>query len=117
MKLRLGLDVWDVAIHVFVTFCAAFAVGELTGPGTNDIALPMVFGGSAILLGIRRRRALSRLPLEGTPADLVMDQLEELDQRVAELETLTQRVFELEERMDFTERVLTRPGHELTPDS
>ena len=41
----------------------------------------------------------------GTAADL-----ERLQERVSELETITPRLAELEERLDFAERVLTRPA-------
>jgi hypothetical protein len=41
----------------------------------------------------------------GTPADI-----ERLQERVTELETITPRLAELEERLDFAERVLTRPA-------
>ena len=41
----------------------------------------------------------------GTAADL-----ERLQERVTELETITPRLAELEERLDFAERVLTRPA-------
>lgn len=44
-------------------------------------------------------------------------EVERLQQRVAELETLQSRLAELEERLDFTERMLTRPpvGQPLRP--
>jgi len=121
MKRWLGLDAVDVAIHVFVTICAAVMAGEAAGRA-EDIVIPMVFGASAIVFSVRRRVALRRQPPALAPGQVEAEQLAELEARVAELEQVHYRVAELEERLDFSERLLAQqargtearvPGQEL----
>ena len=113
MSNRLGLDWWDVAIHAFVTVCAALVLSE--GIGANeDVALPMIFGGSVILFGIRRKLALRKQSLTDgySTGEMAAERIADLEARVAELEMVQGRVAELEERMDFSERLLTQQSNE-----
>jgi len=106
---RLGLDWWEVGIHVFVTVCVVAAVGEMSGPDA-DILIPGVFAVSAVVLSMRRRVALRRQPPELTTGEVVADRIEVLEARLADLENETARLVELEERLDFGERLLARGG-------
>jgi hypothetical protein len=113
MSNRLGIDWWDLTIHVFVTMMLAVALSE--GVGMNeDFALPVVFGGSALLLAFRRKLALKRHALgDGySTGEMAAERIADLEARVADLEQAQARVAELEERMDFSERLLTRQSHE-----
>jgi len=113
MKQRFGLDWWDVAIHVFVTLMAAVGLSEGMG-AQEEVALPMIFGTSAILLAVRRHYALKRLAAtEGlSTGEMAAERIADLEARVADLEMAQSRVAELEERMDFSERLLTQQSHE-----
>ncbi len=113
MSKGLGLDWWDVAIHVFVTCMAAVVLSE--GMHANeDVALPLVFGSSVILLGIRRKLALRKQSLTDgySTGEMAAERIADLEARVAELEIAQGRVAELEERMDFSERLLTQQSNE-----
>ena len=107
------MDWWDVLIHVFVTVCAGVVVSEGFG-ASEDVALPMIFGGSAILFAIRRKLGLKKLAAtEGySTGEMAAERIADLEARVAELEMVQGRVAELEERMDFSERLLTQQSHE-----
>jgi len=108
MSRRVGLDPWAIGIHIFVTITLAVAFGEASSPD-DDIVIPLVFAGSAILFEWRRRRALAQRPQEGlTTGEVHLERMEELEQRVAEVEILHARVAELEERLDFSERLLVQ---------
>jgi hypothetical protein len=67
------------------------------------IAMPlMLYGGFVAIRAFQRR-------LEGQrPGSDVLGELDDIRARVAELERVQDRVGELEERMDFSERMLTR---------
>ena len=60
MSNRLGLDWWDVRSTSFVTVCAGVVFSEGLG-ASEEVALPMIFGGSAILFAIRRNLGLRKL--------------------------------------------------------
>jgi hypothetical protein len=109
IKRWLGLDGIDFAIHMVVTFCMMGFVEATNGP---EGLLPAIFAGSIILLGVRRKRALRRGTLDQVQED---DRLAEVEDRVAYLEGLQDRVMELEERLDFTERMLTKQQNERLP--
>lgn len=76
------------------------------------IAVAFIAGVTFVLYPIAR--ALARR-LEGKAGNAEMEaQLDDLRERVQELEGVQLRVAELEERLDFTERMLTqRRDHEL----
>lgn len=116
MSRRIGLDAWAVGLHIFVTITLAIAFGEASGPGDEDIVIPLTFAGSAILFEWRRRRALAAAPHEGlTTGEVQLERMEELEQRVAEVELLHTRVAELEERLDFSERLLVQHQEQRLP--
>jgi hypothetical protein len=113
MSNRLGIDWWDLTIHVFVTIMLAVALSE--GVGMNeDFALPAVFGGSALLLAFRRKLALKKQALgDGySTGEMAAERIADLEARIADLEMAQTRVAELEERMDFSERLLTQQSNE-----
>jgi Tfp pilus assembly protein PilO len=71
------------------------------------VALAVIAAGVAVLWPIVR--ALARAIDARTDRHLIPPrELETLQARVAELEALQPRIAELEERLDFTERMLTR---------
>jgi hypothetical protein len=118
----LGLDAFDVGIHVFVTICAAILFSEAGGPNDDEVIIPLVFGASAVAFAIRRRLALRKQPQGLTTGEVEAERLAELEARVGELEQAHYRVAELEERLDFSERLLAQqtrgtearvPGQEL----
>lgn len=117
----LGLDLWDVGIHAFVTICAAVMLGEMAG-NKDDVLVPLVFGLSAVVFAVRRNRALRRNPPGLTTGEVGAERLGELEARVGDLEQVHYRLAELEERLDFSERLLAQqargaeaklPGQEL----
>ena len=115
MSNRLGIDWWDLTIHVFVTLMLAVTLSE--GIGMNEeFALPVVFGGSALLLAFRRKLALKKQALglgdSYSTGEMAAERIADLEARVAELEMAQNRVAELEERMDFSERLLTQQSNE-----
>jgi prefoldin subunit 5 len=63
-------------------------------------------------------RALARrLEGKGTASAALQAEVEELRARVHELEASQGRLFELEERLDFTERILTQKEPARLPDA
>lgn len=111
MNRRLGMDLWSVAIHAFVTITAAAALGEAVGSANNldDVVIPATLGVGAIVFERRRRRALAALPPAGlTTGEVHQERLDEMEARLAEVDLLHARVAELEERLDFSERLLAR---------
>lgn len=116
MNRRLGLDWWDVALQVLITFCLAVAAAEVE-PMDADVNIPVIVALSAVVLAVRRRLALRRTPPEVTTGEVQAIQLEDLEQRVADLEGVAGRVAELEERMDFSERLLVQGRQEAGAES
>ncbi len=108
MTRKLGLDGWDVAIHVVVTGALAAAMGEMVGGPDTDWMVPLVIGMSGVVFGIRRRLALRRAPPELVAGELDRARLDDLEDRVVGCEQVEARLAELEERLDFAERLLTR---------
>ncbi len=97
-----GMDWFEVAVHVGVTFLACVAADSLLGGLDGEVGISLIAGSSLILLAIRRRKALAELP--DSPASRA--RLEELEERLVELDQVHDRVAELEERLDFAERLL-----------
>lgn len=107
-----GLDWFDVVVHVGVTIMAAVTADALFRGGGNgadsEIAISCVFAASLIFLGFRRQRALARMP--DAPADAA--RVDEMEARLGELDDVQLRMAELEERLDFAERLLARARDE-----
>ena len=103
LKSRVGLDGFELVIHLAITACI-FSAMAMAGA---EEELFLVLAASLALLAIRRRLALRRSGQEQVPAESE-SRIEELEHRMAELEAGQYRVMELEERLDFAERLLTR---------
>jgi hypothetical protein len=101
LRSRVGLDGFDLFIHLAVTACVFFAMAV---SGAEE-ELFGVLAISLIVLAIRRRVALRRSVPDQADDDA---RVAELEHRVAELEAGQYRMMELEERVDFAERLLTR---------
>ncbi|MBM4188598.1 MAG: hypothetical protein FJ206_14940 [Gemmatimonadetes bacterium] len=119
VKKHLGIDLVDLAIHVFVTGLAMAFVNEIVlGPDADAIALTIT-AASALLFAWRRQRGLKRAassPTGLTTGQMEAARIEELEQRLADLEAGQLRVAELEERLDFAERLLAQgTGERLLP--
>jgi len=73
---HMGLDLVDTAIHLAVTVAAAVvaSTASVGGPGQEGL-VAVVFGMSAIVYGIRRKRALERAPFlaDGGTARAIQD--------------------------------------------
>lgn len=107
LKRYLGLDGFDFAIHCGVTAMLMVVAEGATVPGGHDeIPLAMVVAASLLVLAWRRARALKRMGTD--TGEVALDRMQEMEHRMAELEMQQQRVAELEERLDFTERLLTQ---------
>lgn len=98
----LGLDWFDVLVQGGVTIVLAVAADGMFGGFMKDVAIGSVLTGSLALLGWRRKQATAA---GGSPEP---GRLAELEDRVDELQQVAQRVYELEERLEFTERLLTQ---------
>jgi hypothetical protein len=98
----LGLDWFEVVVQAGLTICAGAIADTLFGGRVGEAVIAGILGGSLLILGIRRQRALARLP--DAPADV--ERVEDLEARMGELEQMQFRVAELEERLDFAERML-----------
>lgn len=106
LKSTLGLDWFELAVHVSITVLVLTAL-ESVAPGgrQEDVLLSGGLAGSILLLAFRRSRGLAR---QGRVDAVDEDRITQLEDRLLELENAQQRVMELEERVDFTERLLTR---------
>ncbi len=110
---NLGLDFFDLAVHVVLTGMAmGFMSSVLPHSSRNESLMFLVAGSSVALLAWRRQRGLKQLasdPSVGlSTGQMAAARLEELETRVAELETNEARMLELEERLDFAERMLAQ---------
>jgi cytochrome c-type biogenesis protein CcmH/NrfG len=85
-----------------------------SGPPVGAIVATVLLVVAGVLLLPVMRAWARRLERGAVPVE-ALDELEHLRERVAELEPLAQRVAELEERLDFAERLLTRPAPESLP--
>lgn len=107
---NLGLDGFDLVIHVAVTCMLMAFVAMSNGP---EELLPVITGVSLLVLAVRRRLALKSGAATGlTTGEMAAERIAELEERIAELESAQQEVAELAERLDFAERLLARGGRE-----
>jgi hypothetical protein len=111
LKRNLGLDGFDLLIHIGVTFTFGMFVAMSGGP---EELLPVIIGGSLLVLAVRRRIALKAGAGQAglTTGEMAAERLAELEDRVAELEAAQSSVAELEERLDFAERLLAKGGRD-----
>jgi hypothetical protein len=106
LKRHLGLDWFDLVVHVGLTVCG---IGFLAISNAPEELYPVATGASLGLLGLRRHLARKKRVLAGvTSGEMAAVRLEELEQRLGELEASQTRIAELEERLDFAERLLAR---------
>lgn len=107
---NLGLDAFDLVVHVGVTCMLMAWVGMSHGP---DELFPVITGASLIVLAIRRSIALRSGSRTGLiTGEMEAERIADLEQRVAELEAGQAHVADLAERLDFAERLLAQspPG-------
>jgi hypothetical protein len=110
LRQRLGLDAFDLFIHVGVTIALMGFVGVSDGP---EELYPVLTGLSLLVLAVRRSLALRMADRRGlSTGEMAAERIAELEQRMAELEAAQGRVAELEERLDFTERLLAQSAAE-----
>jgi hypothetical protein len=107
LKSTLGLDWFDLAIHVGVTITLMIVADSAsTGPG-NEGVISMVVATSLVVLAWRRARAIRKGVVTGS-GEYQAERVVDLEHRVADLEAQQGRMIDLEERLDFTERLLTQ---------
>ena len=108
---NLGLDAFDLLVHVSLTIMVLFFVAMSGGP---EEMFPVITGVSLLVLAVRRRIALkSGSATAGlTTGEMAAERIAELEDRVAELEAAQQEVAELAERLDFAERLLAQKGRD-----
>jgi hypothetical protein len=109
VKHWLGIDAVDLVIHIGVTLCLFGIVGVTDGP---DGLFPVITLGSILALALRRKAAMRRGLSDPRQES---ERLAEVEDRLHYLEGLQDRVVELEERLDFTERMLTKQQRERLP--
>jgi hypothetical protein len=103
---NIGMDGFDLVVHIGVTIMLMFWVGMSNGP---EELFPVITGASLIVLGIRRSIALRKGGHPGlTTGEMEAERIAELEQRVAELESAQMQVADLAERLDFAERLLAQ---------
>ncbi|HEU5218158.1 MAG TPA: hypothetical protein VFU23_05830 [Gemmatimonadales bacterium] len=108
---NLGLDWFDLLVHVGVTCMLMAWVGMSHGP---DELFPVITGASLIVLAVRRSIALRSAARTGlTTGEMEAERIGELEQRVAELEASQAHVADLAERLDFAERLLAQSAPPL----
>lgn len=83
--------------------------GPDVAPVLVTTVLTLAVAGTVILRSPLGRALARRIEGSVPLADGASDRIEQLEHRVAELEGQQLRIGELEERLDFTERMLTRP--------
>ena len=108
---NIGLDGFDLVLHIAVTCMLMAWVGVSNGP---EELFPMITGGSLVVLGVRRALALRKAGHPGlTTGEMEAERIAELEQRVAELEANQAQVADLAERLDFAERLLAQSATPL----
>jgi hypothetical protein len=116
-KKLFGVDVFDTAVHVGITFMLLVIVEAKTHDAEPMLALTIV---STIIFSIRRHFALKKGAgqgeVRGEATTGVHHRLDD-EARLQELESLYGRVAELEERVDFAERLLARKDEPMKLES
>jgi hypothetical protein len=107
LKSSLGLDGFDLLIHVGITVMLMVVASTATSGGREEVPISLVVAGSLGLLAWRRQRAVRR-GIVTASGEYKSERVAELEQRVAQLEAEQGRVLELEERLDFAERLLAQ---------
>lgn len=108
---NLGLDGFDLVVHIGVTCMLMVWVSMSNGP---EELFPVITGSSLIALGVRRSIALRKAGHPGlTTGEMEAERIAELEQRVAELEATQAQVADLAERLDFAERLLAQSATPL----
>jgi hypothetical protein len=107
IKRALGLDWFDLAVHVGITGMVMIIVDSASHGPDSEGAIAAVVAVSLGLLAWRRSRALRQMPPQVT-GEVQAERLALVEDRLAELEQMQTRMFELEERLDFTERMLAQ---------
>lgn len=108
---NIGLDAFDLMLHVGVTFLLMAWIAMSHGPKE---LFPVVTGISLMVLGVRRAIALRSTARTGlTTGEMEAERIAELEQRVAELEAGQAHVADLAERLDFAERLLAQASPNL----
>lgn len=98
------MDLVDLAIHAGVT--AALFGWVAVGNGPDEL-FPFITIVSLVVLGVRRWLGLRQARKQGMITGET-ERIQDLEDRLRDVEVLQDRVAELEERLDFTERLLTR---------
>lgn len=107
LKSSLGLDWFDLLIHVGITVMLMVVASTATSGGREEVPISLVVAGSLGLLAWRRQRAVRR-GIVVASGEYQSERVAELEHRVAQLEAEQGRVLELEERLDFAERLLAQ---------
>lgn len=105
-KRTFGVDPFDTAVHLGITFALLVVVEANNHQADEMIAVGVV---SAVIYSVRRWFALRSLRTAGeVSGETTTGVHRKLDTegRLQDLESLYGRVAELEERLDFTERLL-----------
>lgn len=108
---NLGLDGFDLVIHVALTCMLMAFIAMSNGP---EELFPVITGASLLVLAVRRRIALKGGGAAAglTTGEMAAERIAELEERVAELESAQQEVAELAERLDFAERLLAQKSRD-----
>lgn len=107
LKSTLGLDWFDLAIHVGITVMLMVVADNASSGPDNEALVSLVVAASLGLLAWRRARAIRKGVVAGT-GEYQSERVAELEQRITDLEAQHGRMLELEERVDFAERLLTQ---------
>jgi membrane protein involved in colicin uptake len=110
IKKWLGLDLFDLVVHVGVTVALMVVVDSASMGQQGDGVMALVVATSLVALAYRRTRAMRRKMSEDQGD---RERIHDLEARVADLEAAQSRMLELEERVDFAERVLSQQREPL----
>jgi hypothetical protein len=105
IKKWLGLDAFDMIVHIGVTVALMVVVDSASiGPDSEGV-MALVVAASLVALAYRRTRSMRRRMTEDQSD---RERVQDLEARIAELEAVQGRMLELEERVDFAERLLSQ---------